>query len=289
MSTVNSQRTVLVITHRTSAFYSPGWDYENPQWAKATTRPGDPPLSGLGLEQARETGRFLDTLFSNEGIAAKDITWLSSPFLRCIQTSNAALDSFRNVEDAYGLDILPEFSVFEWDGYGGKFHESLPPLEERKHYFPRLNLSHKSLFEPELPEPRSKFQARCERTISELSQRYEYRAGTAIVVVSHAAGCIGMASAASKRPISEVSPASPCSIYRLTRTNDTDTWNLDNHDAEGSMNGHTDHMSSLGTNTVPWNNFADKSVFRGYTGPPNSRFAPEGYAAHVASPSNNEL
>lgn len=209
--------------------------------------------------------------------------------MRCIQTSNAALDAFQSVEDAYGLDILPEYSVFEWDGHGGKWHESLPPLDERKHYFPRLNLSHKSLFEPDLPEPRSKFQARCEQAVSGLARRYKYRAGTAIVVVSHAAGCIGMASAASKRPFEEITPASPCSIYRLTRTNDTETWSLDDHDAVGSMNGHTDHMSNLGGNTVPWNNFADKAFFRGYTGPPNSRFAPEGFAEHVAAAHNDEL
>jgi broad specificity phosphatase PhoE len=209
---------------------------------------------------------------------------MSSPFLRCIQTSNAALDSFQAVHGAYHLDILPEYSVFEWDGYGGKLHDSLPPLEERKHYFPRLKVDHESLFVPELPEPRSQFQARCERAMAEMSQRYPYRPGTVLVVVSHAAGCIGMASAASQRPISQITPASPCSVYRLTRTNDTGPWTLDDHDADGSMNGYTGHMANVGSHTVAWNHFANKSVFEGYTGPPTSRFAPAGYAAaHVES------
>jgi broad specificity phosphatase PhoE len=235
------------------------------------------------LQQARETGRFLDSLFAKEGITAENITWMSSPFLRCIQTSNAALDSFQSVQGAYHLDILPESSVFEWDGLGGKLHDGLPSLEERQHYFPRLKVDHESLFVPELPEPRAKFQSRCERVAAEMSKRYPYRSGTALVVVTHAAGCIGMASAASKRMYTEINPACPCSIYRLTRTADSDTWALDDHDAGDSMNGYTGHMANVGSSTVPWNHFGNKAVFHGYTGPAASRWAPNGYGAANAA------
>lgn len=92
----------------------------------------------------------MDTLFEEKGITADDITWLSSPFLRCLQTSTDALNSFRKV-NVDSVEILPEYSVFEWDGNDGQWHKDLPPMEERKHYFPRLSLSHESLFIPKLP------------------------------------------------------------------------------------------------------------------------------------------
>eukprot|EP00980_Cylindrotheca_fusiformis_P022846 scaffold9843_cov39-Cylindrotheca_fusiformis.AAC.1 len=79
-----------------------------------------------------------------------DITWMSSPFLRCLQTSNDALNAFQNV-NVDKLTIDPEYSIFEWDGHGGAWHSDLPDLTERKHYFPRLNMDYKSFFVPELP------------------------------------------------------------------------------------------------------------------------------------------
>ena len=104
----------------------------------------------MGHQQAHETGVFLDSLLSQRGIQAKDIIWLSSPFLRCLQTSNDALNAFSRVH-VETLPILPEYSIFEWDGNDGKWHEDLPPLAERKHYFPRLDVTHQSLFVPTLP------------------------------------------------------------------------------------------------------------------------------------------
>jgi len=84
------------------------------------------------------------------GLTSDDITWLSSPFLRCLQTSNEALNAFQKV-DLSELVINPEYSIFEWDGHSGEWHKDLPELEERKHYFPRLNLSYETSFVPELP------------------------------------------------------------------------------------------------------------------------------------------
>jgi broad specificity phosphatase PhoE len=101
---------------------------------ETTSRPGDPPLSSLGLEQARHTGVFLDKLLARKGLSAENLTWMSSPFLRCLQTSNAAIDAMENL-DRQKIAILPEYSVFEWDGHNGEWHKSLPELSERKHYF----------------------------------------------------------------------------------------------------------------------------------------------------------
>jgi broad specificity phosphatase PhoE len=121
------------------------------QWKKlSASRTGDSPLSTLGHQQAQETGKFLDSWLTEKGFSVDDITWMSSPFLRCVQTSDDALNSFRQV-DVHTLPILPEYSIFEWDGHGGEWHQDLPSLEERKHYFPRLDVNYESSFIPTLP------------------------------------------------------------------------------------------------------------------------------------------
>jgi broad specificity phosphatase PhoE len=239
----------------------------------------------LGRQQARETGAFLDKLLADDGVTAENITWLSSPFLRTLQTSNEAISQFRKTPDAHSIRILPESSVFEWDGKNGQWHASLPPIAERIHYFPRLDINHQSLFIPTIPEPRSVFHARCDRTIGLLSQRFPAKPRTAIVIVTHAAACISMVRAATKKSLADVTPAAPCSIYKLTRkncwdyqnnavTHESAMWTIDAHDEPNGMNGYTAHLSDMGTNTNPWNHFGDKQINKGYTGPKSSRFAP---------------
>jgi hypothetical protein len=126
------------------------WDYQHPEWLETAKRRGDPPLSTLGHEQARETGIFLDRLLAKEGFTGDKITWLASPFLRTLQTSDDALNAFTEI-DSKGIAIRPEYSVFEMDGHDGVLHKDLPGMDERKCYFPRLNEAHESLFVPELP------------------------------------------------------------------------------------------------------------------------------------------
>ena len=41
--------------------------------------------------------------------------------------------------DMDSVVINPENSVWELDGHDGKLHGDLPPIEERKNYFPRVN------------------------------------------------------------------------------------------------------------------------------------------------------
>lgn len=264
----DEKQTIYIVRH------GDRWDYENPEWAKTSPRPGDPPLSTLGHQQARETGMLLDSLLADDGIDASDITWLSSPFLRCLQTSNEAINAFKKT-DPKAIQINPEYSVFEWDGKNGEWHASLPPIEERRHYFPRLNLGYQSMFIPEIPEPRTLFHARCERAISAINTRFPYRPRSVLVVVTHAAACIGLARAAANLTLADITPAAPCSVFRLTRSSSTPIWEIDAHDAPMSMNGHVGHLSDLGGNTVPWNHFGDKAVHRGYTGPLTSKFAPD--------------
>jgi broad specificity phosphatase PhoE len=214
----------------------------------------------------------LESLLLADGIEAENITWLSSPFLRCLQTSDGALNAFSKIDHANTIVIQPEYSVFEWDGHGGKWHQDLPSLEERVHYFPRLDLSYESLFVPPLPESKSHFLGRCDKAIKHLHQRFPYKPRSAIVIVTHAAGCIGLARACAQITLEQLTPAGPTSIFGLYRTNHTEVWNIDKFDT--GLNGHIQHLSDMGTRTLPWNNFGDKRFNHGYTGPPHSRFAP---------------
>jgi hypothetical protein len=135
------------------------------------------------------------------------------------------------------------------------------------------------MFVPQLPEPREQFHGRCQQVGAAIHKRYPYRPKTAIIAVTHAAGCIGLAAALTNSTIADITPAAPCSIYKLTRNSSTSVWSIDAHDIENSMNGYTDHISEMGKSTIPWNNFADKKYFHGYTGPATSRFAPAGFVA----------
>jgi hypothetical protein len=167
-----------------------------------------------------------------------------------------------------------EYSVFEWDGNDGQWHKDLPPMDERKHYFPRLSLSHESLFVPKLPEPRAEFMLRCEKAVSLLHKRYPFNPKKAIVIVSHAAGCIALTQVLTRLQLCDITPAGPCSIYGFSRNSNTDVWTIDAHDKDGGLNGLTSHLSEMGSTTKPWNNFGDGQR-KFYTGPPTSRFAPE--------------
>lgn len=104
----------------------------------------------MGQQQARETGVFLDSLLSEEGIPADKVIWISSPFLRTLQTSNGAIDAFTKV-DSDGVVILPDLSVSEYDSQNVGMHAQLPDLVERKMYFPRLDTNYTSMFVPETP------------------------------------------------------------------------------------------------------------------------------------------
>lgn len=251
------------------------WDYSFPGWKELpTSRLGDSPLSPLGHQQAREVGQFLDSWLSERNFTAADMTWMSSPFLRCIQTSNEALNAFRSIDVSSNFNILPEYSIFEWDGHNGEWHKDLPPLEERVNYFPRLDISHESLFIPSLPEPRSAFFDRCQNVSKAFNKKYPFKPKQVFFMVSHAAGCIAMSKALTGLPLDEITPAGPCSIYMFSRTKASETWTLDPHDMPNSMNGYTSHLSNMGTATVPWNNFGDGDT-KFYTGPKNSRFAPK--------------
>ena len=165
------------------------WDEENPSYKTNALRPLDTPLSQLGHNQARETGQLLDHAFRQDGISAECITWLSSPFLRCLQTSQEALNAL-TIPHAGGIRILPEMAISEW---GANHAKQLPPLTERQHYFPQLDCCHQSMFTPHSTENYDVFVDRCRRAATSIHKRYPYHPNTAIVLVSHAAPSLNIA------------------------------------------------------------------------------------------------
>ena len=262
------------------------WDYSHPEWKESAQRKGDPSLSTLGHRQAREVGQYLDTLFVKEGIHADDVTLLSSPFLRCIQTSNELLSEFRHCQGDVSetVQIKPEYSIFEFDLWNDGLHHSLPEtMEERKNYFPRIDVSHSSTFVPNVPESVDEFLKRCEKTMEFLEK--EHGSKPVLILVTHAACCIGLAKAATKLTLQDVNPAAPCSIYRLKRqrstatditANSPSTWEMDHYSTENGFNGFTGHLKDDLGNTFPWNHFGRNEQNRGevgagYTGPPQQQ------------------
>lgn len=268
-ATMEQQRSIFIIRH------GDRWDYAHPEWKESAERKGDPSLSTLGHRQARDVGRYLDQLFVKESIKAEDVTLVSSPFLRCIQTANELLSEFRDCKGdvAEKVSIKPEYSVFEFDLFNDGLHESLPTMKERKNYFPRLDESHESGFTPKLPESVDAFLKRCEDTMEYLDKTY--CSTPVLIVVTHAACCIGLAKAGAKTTLQEVNPAAPCSIYRLQKKGDSTGWEMDHFAKENGMNGFAGHLSEIGENTFPWNNFGRNESNRGiknsgYTGPPRN-------------------
>jgi len=264
---VGSHQLLIVIRH------GDRYDFAHPdKWAKTNTkRKHDPPLSSLGHRQARETGRFLDSYFTEIGIHADNVTLLSSPFLRTIQTADNILDEFVTTpgDVAERVKILPDNSVWELDGGGlWNYHSSLPSsMEERGWYYPRVDDSYQSLFTPTLPESREDFLHRCDRVMQELHNRFDFVEKSAIIVVTHAAGCVALARAAANLTLQEINPAPPCGMYILTRSCNTPIWSLDHHSIPSGANGFVGHVSDLGRHTFPWNHFGNKKENNGYTGP----------------------
>jgi len=248
------------------------WDYQHPEWKETADRVGDPSLSTLGHDQARQVGQFLDHALVKDDIHADQITLLSSPFLRTVQTSNEILAAMKhtkgNVVDT--VKIKPEYCVFELDMWGGDYHSSLPDMDERRCYFPRLEDDYETMFVPSLPEDQEQFFSRCDEAMKHISEAFpcDEEKNRVIILVTHAACCIGLVKAATGKSLQDINAAAPCSIYRLTRSSNDNKWDIDHHSKEDGKNGFTGHMTDVGGKTVPWNNFGDKAINKGYTGPP---------------------
>lgn len=115
-----------------------------------------------------------------------------------------------------------------------------------------------------LAEHKSEFASRCDQAMLAFNRRFPYAPRTAIVIVTHAAGCICLARAAAGVCLVDVNAAGPCGVFRLTRSSPNEQWQLDHWSKAGGMNGHMDHISDMGQSTVPWHHMGPNGE---YTGP----------------------
>lgn len=64
-------------------------DHMNPDFAKTYPRPHDSPLTDRGIDMARKLGGYLGYRYA---IRPSDVVVLSSPLVRCVQTSNGIVE-----------------------------------------------------------------------------------------------------------------------------------------------------------------------------------------------------
>lgn len=104
---------------------------------------------------------------------------------------------------------------------------------------------------------------RCDKAIQELNKKYPYKPNSVIIIVTHAACCVCLAKSAKGGELSDINPAPPCGVFGLSRTSNSETWELDKYDKEGGLNGHSAHLSDLGKNTIPWNHLGKDGAYSG--------------------------
>jgi transcription factor C subunit 7 len=206
----------------------------------------DPPLADRGLVMAQETANAIGDQLAGQGDACmngKPVDFvLASPFLRCIQTANP-------IAGRLGLPLCLDNCLFEVPCR----MEQLPSVAERCRYFPRIARDYESTFHVECAEeyPHDSLN-RCGISGIELSKRYVNKN---LVLVSHAANVVAIAACLTGKSIPEINPASPCGIFRLERTTDSETemptYTSPQYIIAEEMHGSTAHLSHRGT-TVPW-------------------------------------
>jgi broad specificity phosphatase PhoE len=206
----------------------------------ASPRTTDPSLSPLGLAQATETGEFFAAA-GGGGISAV----LSSPYLRCLQTAHP-------IAVALGVPLCAEDSVAELPpsflrGPAAATEDSIVrsvQLEERKHYFPLLDVTYRSDVAAELLHAGDCFGIQ-QRYWQGIEQWLLSHAGESVVVVTHGWGVPTIAAGLTGVSIAEISPHFPsyfhaqpgagpdtnaaiCSITKLVRPRgSTGPWVLD--------------------------------------------------------------
>ena len=205
----------------------------------------DTPLSDVGLEQSLKLEKYFVQLMAEEpDLVISNI--ISSPFLRCLQTSHP-------VANGLGKRLLVEKSLGELDSS----HISLPDINERYKYFPLIDTAFESLFNPtgkeSFPEGTvERFGKSINLLIDRFLPSYEnFDKGDenqAIVVATHAAGVVSIIASLLQCSIDDIVPAHPAGIYRLEREWPNNTWTLTPH-----LNGFIEHIKHIeGNATVPW-------------------------------------
>jgi broad specificity phosphatase PhoE len=115
-------------------------DHIDPTWIATAENPSDPPLSKVGLEQARLVGEHLKKTENVDAIFA-------SPFTRTLQTATG-------IADVLDLPLQVESGLAEWLNPDFRHGKPMywPSLEDSMAAFPRIESRHSPLLVPEYPE-----------------------------------------------------------------------------------------------------------------------------------------
>jgi broad specificity phosphatase PhoE len=192
-------RTVYLLRHGERA------DDVNPRWMETAPRRHDPPLTGVGVDQARRTGRFL----ADAGIDHV----FASPFLRAVHTAHhlaARLGDLR-------VRLEPGLSEHLNPDWFDRRPTLLAParLADR---FDTVRLDHDPLVDPTFPEPWPDCRDRVGETVRRL---LDATAGT-LLLVGHGATVGGGIEAVTGRVVEDAAPY--CGLSRLHR--DVAGWEL---------------------------------------------------------------
>ncbi|KAG2219396.1 hypothetical protein INT45_010972 [Circinella minor] len=166
-------KTIYITRHG----YREDWVNETPHLP--TGRPHDPPLSKLGLKQARELGNYLQ----DKGIERV----YCSPFYRCLQTVSPL------IKDT-GIPLYIDNSVAEWYGLAYSEYRLPAPIKElQENHFPFIRTDYTSSIE--LPTSTETMQQCHERTKEGLDTLIEQldkeeNGPETILLVGHAASVI---------------------------------------------------------------------------------------------------
>jgi broad specificity phosphatase PhoE len=167
-----------------------------------TERPNDPYLSNLGLQQAKEMAEYLAPLLTNGGSGgvAKDLLILTSPYIRCVQTTLAILHRFAElgVPEASLSKIHVEPRLREW--YLPDDKEAAPPTASRAEVEKFLPGA-KDLIEQEswnaitpgenLQRTKPELLESMRKLAVDLSTNARYR-GRTVICVTHAASLVSL-------------------------------------------------------------------------------------------------
>ncbi len=211
-------QTIFILRHGDRYDFSLGKE----EWERIAQRPIDPCLSqDVGSAQVVDLHAYFSKLKIDEP-ELRISKVLTSPFLRCIQTSNpiaVAYDTPLNVENSLWEVVFTD--------------AVMPPLTERACYYPRIDINYKSCFQPDPVEPfpeaaLERYGAAAisieNRFMNNSSDDAESEPG--IVICTHAAGVVAIVSALMKVPVSELNPAIPCGLYRLERRGQDQPWTM---------------------------------------------------------------
>jgi len=187
----------------------------------------DPPLSALGLEQARTTANAL----AGEGIEHI----LVSPYLRVIQT-------------AQPLAHLCKLGISVEEGLAELCHTSgsVTPARQRYQYFPEVDLDYKAL-QPEASAGNQEdvvdYLRRMLLMAEELPKKF---GGRTVACFSHAAS-IALVAALAGTSLAEAGRFAPCGIFKLVKDEGAAKFTIEKFGADNSG-----HVAENHPSTFPW-------------------------------------